>query len=162
MGFGLSAVALDPGAASRVTRSGRADLAVAAAAALLLAGTSLLIALFTLADVLGVGLRELRTPGLVSTYIWDVEVSRAHLIAAALAVVVSVGFRRVRSLGGAAGVAGCRRRRGGAPVPDRALGGAGRALAGPDQRLPARHRGDRVGRRRRGPGHPRRAPVARA
>ena len=87
MGFGLSAVALDPGAASRVTRSGRADLAVAAAAALLLAGTSLLIALFTLADVLGVGLRELRTPGLVSTYIWDVEVSRAHLIAAGLAVV---------------------------------------------------------------------------
>ncbi len=103
VGFGLSAVALDPGATSSVTRSGRADLAVAAAAALLLAGTSLLIALFTLADVLGVGLRDLRTPGLVSTYIWDVEVSRAHLIAAGLAVLVWVGLRRVRSLGGAAG-----------------------------------------------------------
>ncbi len=103
VGFGLSAVALDPGARTSLTRSGRVDLAVAAASAFLLAGASVLFAVFTLADVLGIGLADLTAPGLVATYLWDVEVSRAFLITAALTLAVGAGFALVRSLGGAAG-----------------------------------------------------------
>ncbi len=103
VGFGISAVALDPGARTSLTRSGRSDLAVASASAFVMAATSLMFALFTLADVLGIGLSGLTSPGIVSTYLWDVEVSRAFLISAALACAVGVGFRIVRSLGAAAG-----------------------------------------------------------
>ncbi len=103
VGFGLSAVALDPGARTSLTRSGRADLAVASVSAFVMAGASALFAVFTLADVLGIGLLDLTAPGLMSTYLWDVEVSRAFLISAALALAVGVGFAVVRSLGGAAG-----------------------------------------------------------
>lgn len=103
VGFGLSAVALDPGARTDLTRAGRADLAVASVSAFVLAVASLLFAVFTLADVLGIGLVELTAPGLLSTYLWDVEVSRAFLISAALALAAGVGFAVVRSLGGAAG-----------------------------------------------------------
>lgn len=102
VGFGLSAVALDPGARTSLTRSGRADLAVATVSAFVMAGSSLLFAVFTLADVLGIGLSELSAPGLLSTYLWDVEVSRAFLISAALALAVGVGFAVVRSLGATA------------------------------------------------------------
>jgi putative copper resistance protein D len=103
VGFGISAVALDPAAQSSLSRSGRSDLAVAAVSAFVMAGASLLFALFTLADVLGIGLSGLASPGIVSTYVWDVEVSRAFLISAALAAAVGVGFRVVASLGAAAG-----------------------------------------------------------
>ena len=103
VGFGISAVALDPGARTSLTRSGRSDLAVASASAFVMAATSLMFALFTLADVLGIALSGLTSPGIVSTYLWDVEVSRAFLISAALACAVGVGFRIVRSLGAAAG-----------------------------------------------------------
>jgi putative copper resistance protein D len=102
VGFGLSAVALDPEARTSLTRSGRTDLAVATVSAFVMAGSSLLFAVFTLADVLGIGLAELTAPGLLSTYLWDVEVSRAFLISAALALAVGVGFAVVRSLGGTA------------------------------------------------------------
>lgn len=102
VGFGLSAVALDPEARTSLTRSGRTDLAVATVSAFVMAGSSLLFAVFTLADVLGIGLSELTAPGLLSTYLWDVEVSRAFLISAALALAVGVGFAVVRSLGGTA------------------------------------------------------------
>ena len=103
VGFALSAVALDPVARTNLTRSGRADLAVAAVAAFLMAAASLLFAVFTLANVLGVGLGDVTDPGVLSTYLWDVEVSRAFLISAALALAVGVGFAVVRSLGAAAG-----------------------------------------------------------
>ncbi len=103
VGFGISAVALDPAAQSSLTRSGRSDLAVASVSAFVMAGASLTFALFTLADVLGIGLSGLASPGIVSTYVWDVEVSRAFLISAALAAAVGVGFRVVTSLGAAAG-----------------------------------------------------------
>ncbi len=103
VGFGLSAVALDPGARSGLTRSGRRDLGVAAVWAFVLGVTSIVFALFTLADVLGIGLVDLTAPGLVSTYLWDVEVSRAFLISGAVGLAVGVGFTMVRSLGGAAG-----------------------------------------------------------
>ena len=109
VGFGLSAVALDPGARTSLTRSGRADLAVASVSAFVLAGASLLFAVFTLADVLGIGLADLTGPGIVSTYLWDVEVSRAFLISAALALAVGVGFAVVRSLGGGGRLARGRR-----------------------------------------------------
>ena len=106
LGFALSAVALDPEAAGPsagvLTRSGRRDLAVAIGAAAVLAVASVLYALFTLADVLGIPLGDLTTPGLISTYLWDVEVSRAFLISAGLAVVVTVGLSMARSLGVAA------------------------------------------------------------
>ncbi|HYN56218.1 MAG TPA: cytochrome c oxidase assembly protein [Motilibacterales bacterium] len=102
LGFGLSAVALDPGVRTSLTRSGRGDLAVASIAAFILAGASLLFAVFTLADVLGIGLVDLTAPGLISTYLWDVEVSRAHLISAGLALAVGLGLAFVRSLGAAA------------------------------------------------------------
>ncbi|MGB8020121.1 MAG: hypothetical protein WCF04_02715, partial [Candidatus Nanopelagicales bacterium] len=79
LGFGLSGIALDPGSSSgRLTRTGRRDLGVASAAAGLLAVSSLLLALFTLADVLGLGLPAITGPGIVSTYLWDVEGSRAQ------------------------------------------------------------------------------------
>ncbi len=100
-GFGLSAIALDPAARTTLTKSGRIDLSVAAVAAFVLAAASLLSALFTLADVLGVGLGEL-SASVLSTYLWDVEVSRAHLISAALALAVGVGLLRSRALGSAA------------------------------------------------------------
>jgi putative copper resistance protein D len=103
VGFGLSAVALDPAARTGLTRSGRRDLAVAAVSAFVLGLTSVLFAVFTLADVLGIGLADLTAPGLISTYLWDVEVSRAFLISGALALAVGVGFSMVGSLGGAAG-----------------------------------------------------------
>ncbi len=103
VGFGLSAVALDPGARTDLTRSGRADLAIASVSAFVLAAASMVFAVFTLADVLGLGLLDLTAPGLLSTYLWDVEVSRAFLISAALALAVGVGFAVARSLGGAAG-----------------------------------------------------------
>ena len=102
VGFALSAVALDPGARTKLTRAGRRDLGVAATAAFLMAGAGVLFAVFTLADVLGIGLGDLTQPGLLSTYLWDVEVSRAHLIAAVLAVAVGVGLAVARSLGAAA------------------------------------------------------------
>ena len=106
LGFALSAVALDPEAAGPsagvLTRSGRRDLAVAIGAAAVLAVASVLYALFTLADVLGIPLGDLTTPGLISTYLWDVEVSRAFLISAGVAVVVTVGLSMARSLGVAA------------------------------------------------------------
>ena len=102
VGFGLSAVAMDPGARTSLTRSGRVDLGVASASALAMAVASLLFALFTLADVLGIGLADLTAPGLVTTYLWDVEVSRAHLISAGLALAAGVGLLFVRSLGVAA------------------------------------------------------------
>ncbi len=100
-GFGLSAIALDPAAKTSVTRSGRIDLGVAATGAFVLAGASMLFAVFTLADVLGVGLGDLTRP-VLRTYLWDVEVSRAHMISAVLAVGVGIGLLRARSLGAAA------------------------------------------------------------
>ncbi|MGB7979205.1 MAG: cytochrome c oxidase assembly protein [Candidatus Nanopelagicales bacterium] len=100
-GFGLSAIALDPAAKTSVTRSGRIDLTVAATSAFVLAGASLVFAVFTLADVLGLGLGELTGP-VLQTYLWDVEVSRAHLISAVLAVGVGIGLLRARALGTAA------------------------------------------------------------
>jgi cytochrome c oxidase assembly factor CtaG/putative copper export protein len=106
LGFTLSAVALDPGAAGPsaglLTRGGRRDLALASAAAWLLAVVSLLFALFTLADVLGLSLRSTMSPAILTTYLWDVEVSRAHLISAVLAMTVAFGLVAVRTLGAAA------------------------------------------------------------
>jgi putative copper resistance protein D len=106
LGFTLSAVALDPAAAGasagRITGPGRRDLAVAVGSAWLLAGASVLFALFTLADVLGMSLSGALRPEIVRTYLWDVEVSRAHLIAGALAVAVAIGLSLVRSLGATA------------------------------------------------------------
>ncbi len=102
VGFALSAVALDPTARSRLSRSGRTDAALAGGSALVLSGASILFALFTLADVLGVGLSGLTAPGLLSTYVWDVEVSRAHLVSAVLALVVAAGLWMSRSLGATA------------------------------------------------------------
>jgi len=106
LGFTLSAVALDPGAAGPsagvVTRSGRQDLAVAAAAAFLMSAAALLVALFTLADVLGLPLGQVVSPAIVVTYVWDVEVSRAFLVAAVLGLAVGAGLSAVRSLGAAA------------------------------------------------------------
>lgn len=103
LGFGLSAIALDPGCSSRrLTRTGRRDLAVASAAAGLLAVSSLLLALLTLADVLGLGLADVATPGIISTYVWDLEGSRAQILSCLLAGGVAIGLARVRSLGAAA------------------------------------------------------------
>jgi putative copper resistance protein D len=106
LGFTLSAVALDPGAAGPsagvVTDAGRRDLRVAATAALLLAATSALLAVLTLADILALPLRDVLAPGVLRTYLWDVEVSRAHAIAAVLALAVGLGLRSARSLGVAA------------------------------------------------------------
>ena len=105
LGFTLSAVALDPGASGEsagvVTPSGRRDLAVAAASAVVLACASLGYALFTLSDVLGLPLGQL-TPAIITTYLWDVEVSRAALATAALAGAAAVGLWSARSLGSAA------------------------------------------------------------
>jgi cytochrome c oxidase assembly factor CtaG/putative copper export protein len=105
LGFALSAVALDPGAAGdsagMITTSGRRDLAVAAGSAVALAGASLAYALFTLSDVLGLPLGQL-TPAIITTYLWDVDGSRAALGTAALAAAAAVGLWMSRSLGSAA------------------------------------------------------------
>jgi len=102
LGFALSAVALDPDAegpsAGLITPSGRRDLGVAIEAAILLAMASTGYALLTLADVLGVPLGEL-SASVVSTYLWDVEVSRAALITALLAVAAAAGLSAARALG---------------------------------------------------------------
>ncbi len=103
-GFAVSAVALDPDAAgAQLSRRGRRDLAVAAAGAAVLVPASILLALLTLADVLGMGLGEALDPRIVATYLWDVEVCRAHLVAAGCAAAAGVGLWQVRSLGAAAG-----------------------------------------------------------
>jgi cytochrome c oxidase assembly factor CtaG/putative copper export protein len=106
LGFTLSAIALDPSAAGPsagvITASGRRDLAVAVASAAILSLSSGLLAVLTLADVLGTPLAELLAPGVVTTYLLDVDVSRAHGIAAVLGLVVAVGLAMARSLGTAA------------------------------------------------------------
>jgi len=106
LGFTLSAVALDPGAAGPsagvLTRAGRRDLRIAVAAAGLMGVGALLVALFTLADVLGLPLGEALSPAIVATYLWDVEVSRAFLVTAVLGLAVAAGLSGVRSLGAAA------------------------------------------------------------
>jgi putative copper resistance protein D len=105
LGFVLSAVALDPGAsgpsAGLVSPAGRRDLATATGATVLLAVSSLVLALFTLADVLGLPLGQL-SAGILTTYLWEVETSRAYLIAAGLALVVAAGLAAARTLGMAA------------------------------------------------------------
>ncbi len=106
LGFTLSAVALDPAAAGptagTVSGAGRRDLAVAVAAAAILSLSSGLLAMLTLADVLGTPLAELLAPGVVTTYLLDVDVSRAHAIAAVLGLAVAVGLAMSRTLGSAA------------------------------------------------------------
>jgi putative copper resistance protein D len=106
LGFTLSAVALDPGAAGPsagvLTRAGRRDLSIAVAAAVVMVISTLLVALFTLADVLGLPLGEVLSPAIVVTYLWDVEVSRAFLVTAILGLAVAAGLSGVRSLGAAA------------------------------------------------------------
>jgi cytochrome c oxidase assembly factor CtaG len=105
VGFALSAVALDPAAsgdsAGVLSPSGRRDLAVAAGSSLVLAVSSLAYAVFTLADVLGLPLGQL-TPAIVTTYLWDVDVSRAALATAVLAGLAAAGLRLSRTLGSAA------------------------------------------------------------
>ena len=103
LGFAVSAVALDPTAHTGVTPIGRADLRLAVGAAYLLSGAAALFALFTLADVLGMGLSQLVQPGIITTYLWDVEVSRAYLVTALLALGVGLGLGSARTLGSAAG-----------------------------------------------------------
>lgn len=106
VGFTLSAVALDPaatGPSAQVSEpAGRRDLAVAAGAGLLMSVAAVVYSVFTLADVLGLPLSEVVTPGILTTYLWDVEVSRAFLVSAVLALAASVGLASVRSLGAAA------------------------------------------------------------
>jgi putative copper resistance protein D len=106
LGFTLSAVALDPGAkgpsAGVLTGEGRRDLTVAVVAAALLSLASGVLALLTLADILGVPLGQVLAPGVVTTYLWDVDVSRAHAAAAVLALAVAVGLGVARTLGAAA------------------------------------------------------------
>lgn len=106
LGFALSAIALDATAGSStprglVTPLGRADLAVAVAAAALFAGAATLLALLTLADVLGLPLSQALAPGIVATYLWDVEASRAVLISGALGTAIAVGLSLARTLGAA-------------------------------------------------------------
>lgn len=107
LGFALSAIALDPSGAGStprglVTPLGRADLAVAVAAAALFAGAATVLALLTLADVLGLSLSQTLAPGIVATYLWDVEASRAALISGALGAAIAVGLSLARTLGAAA------------------------------------------------------------
>lgn len=106
LGFALSAVALDPESAGPsaglVSPAGRRDLSIAIGGAALLSVASGLVAMLTLADVLGLPLGELAAPGVISTYLWDVEVSRAFIISAALALIVAIGLSMSRSLGVAA------------------------------------------------------------
>jgi cytochrome c oxidase assembly factor CtaG/putative copper export protein len=109
LGFATSAVALDPTAAAAgsprgsITVLGRTDLRVAVAGAIAMSVTSVLVALFTLADVLGLPLGQVLQPGIVSTYLWEVEASRAALLSGVLALLVAVGLTLSRTLGGAAG-----------------------------------------------------------
>ena len=107
LGFALSAIALDAsggGSTPRglVTPLGRADLAVAVVAAAFFAGAATLLALLTLADVLGLSLSQTLAPGIVATYLWDVEASRAALISGALGAAIAVGLSLARTLGAAA------------------------------------------------------------
>lgn len=103
LGFALSAVALDPGAGrDRVGPLGRRDLRISAGAAGVLAAASVVVSVVTLADVLGIGMGEVLRPGIIATYLWDVESSRAHLVAGVLALAAAFGLRGTRSLGAGA------------------------------------------------------------
>lgn len=103
LGFALSGLALDPAAkAGRPSPGGRRDLRTAATAAGLLALSSGLLSLLTLADVLGLPLGQALDPAIVLTYLWDVETARAQVITAVLAVGAAIGLPLARTLGTAA------------------------------------------------------------
>lgn len=92
IGWLLAASVLDPaGKGGIVSRAGRADLLRASISAVVWAVLAMAQMVFTLADVLGVQLDQAASPDVVSTYALEVPLTRALVVIALLAVVISVG-----------------------------------------------------------------------
>ena len=92
VGWLLLAAFLDPDSKKGlVSRRGRTALVRAAIAAGIWCVASLISALFTLSDILGVSLGTALSPETITTYAWDIQNVRTLLISGALAVVVGVG-----------------------------------------------------------------------
>jgi putative copper resistance protein D len=113
-GFLLAAAFLDPqGSKGHVSRTGRRDLLVVSRAAAAWAVLSLLTALVTFADFLGLPLGQALAPSTVSTYFWSVPQVDALMVSALLALVIAalapfssaLGVAAVAALGAAVGLA---------------------------------------------------------
>lgn len=74
-----------------VSPQGRQDVLRVVRLASAWAVAELITASLTLASVLGLPLREVFAPGVITTYIFDLAPSRAHLLAAVCALVIAVG-----------------------------------------------------------------------
>jgi len=103
VGWLLAATFLDPSSRDGVvSRSGRQDLRLATASALVWAVLALLQMFLELANVLGLPLSKAATPDIVSTYANEIPTTRALLFMAILAFVVAVGAMLTASTGSAA------------------------------------------------------------
>ena len=100
IGFLLSAVVLCPqGPEGLVTRPGRRDLVTAAWAAVAWSTLALMQALVEVASVLGLPLQQALTPGVLSTYAFDIPLTRALLITAAAALALACAAAVTASVG---------------------------------------------------------------
>lgn len=103
-GFLLSGFALDTTATvQRLGAAGRRDLRRAAVAAGIWALAGGGYGLLALADVLGLPLSQVSNYGVIRTYAWDVETTRAAWIAAWLAVALALALPRTRGISAAGG-----------------------------------------------------------
>ena len=71
---------------------------------LILTATCIVGSITTLATVLGLPLQDAMLPKVIKTYLWDIAPSRALLISAALALIVAVFARFIRTLNSVAGL----------------------------------------------------------
>lgn len=103
-GFVLSGFALDSTASGeRLSGIGRRDLRRASLAAAIWTFAAAGYGLWALADVLGLPLSQAANYGVISTYAWDVETTRAAWVSAWMALVLALALARTRGISAAGG-----------------------------------------------------------
>lgn len=90
LGVLVVAIFIAPTTHATVSPQGRRDLIATARLATLWFVTEIFTAVLTLASVLGLPLREVFAPGVISTYIFDLAPARAHLISALCAIIIAI------------------------------------------------------------------------
>lgn len=104
IGWLLAATLLDPsGRDGVVSRPGRRDLVRASITAAVWAVLALVQMVLELANVLGLTLAEAADPSVITTYVNEIPATRALLVMAILATVITIGGAFTSSTGAAAG-----------------------------------------------------------
>ena len=90
LGLLVVAIFIAPTTNDTVSPQGRRDLITAARLASAWCIAELMTAVLTLASVLGLPVREVLAPGVITTYVVDLAPSRAHVLAALCALVIAI------------------------------------------------------------------------